>query len=531
MQQIKFIEWHCIHQPTTIAPHLDTITKMFLNTPHLKIFKSFKPFSHLGYDDVLKKSCLSDLSDNDSLTSLLWLSHLLSTEDYRKLGHDFNLFPEKMKLDTSDLDTASKFKLQKSFLEKMKNTPNPSEYLPLILEKYCQGDFMQSSLPPLYKAFYRIPEDCLRPYLKTILERKSISLSKHAAVFACNLFEQSTVIKTLNNIEKVENTLLKKGFPSVLRSILKYFCKSPTTELFDIVLRWLQFVTEDNVESLKYLFTIKIDKCYQEKYFQEIWKLIKDFKNNSELISIKGSCLKSLNATNFEKLTNDFCKEIIQNHFLNEPEVDEIYTFVINFLLLKKDENTRFVFQIISGFKTKYWSDYKPSKTKKVNNFIKAVVDVANKKQIELELLETFINNWQTVFLPHEAFEEHLLLQFVVFWAKSSNSLETFASQIMHYLAIVRVEYIDIIPNFASALSQFLDFKDEKLRLNLLECLMETADVTLASYLVMELIRIKNDFICNDRIKKTYLKVDVALKQALDNNSVMLKYNLLLGNC
>lgn len=240
--------------------------------------------------------------------------------------------------------------------------------------------------------------------------------------------------------------------------------------------------------------------------------------------------MQLVNETNFEKLTNDFCKEIIQHYFLTEPEIDEIYPFVINFLLFKKEEeNYKFVFKIVSDFKTKYWYDFKPSTTKKINNFIKAFVVVANEKDIELEVLETFMKNFETVFLPYETIDEYLLIKFVLLWKKSPYNLESFASQVVQYLENIGNEYNDILRTYANAFSVFLDFIDEKAKLNLMLCIMQTPNLILASNLVIELLRVKHDFVWDDRIRTKYLKVDTALKQTLHNNQVNLQYNLLLS--
>lgn len=504
---------------------------MFLcNSANLQDLSWFRSFSHLGLDDIIKKYCLNELSDETSSNKLycvLWLSHQLTTEDYINVGVDKDLFPINLKLDTENQEAAAKFTLQKLYIENIKNTQEPLKYLPLILEKYCQGDFLQASLPPMYKAFSKIPEESLMPYLKSTLQRKNISLSKHAAALACNVFNKITVVQTLKEFEKVENISLKK---SVFRSALKYFSKSPTEELYNIVVMWLQFLTEQDFESLKSLFEVKVDKHYQEEYLQHTWQLLNHLTDNPEIHDIRHSCIKALNVSNFEKLTNDFCKEIIQTYFLTEPELDEIYLFVINFLLFnKQEENFTFVFQAILNFKVKHWSDFKPSNAKKINRFVKALVSVTNETEVEPCLLERFMKYWETTFLSFEVFEDYLLLKYIKFWKDSSHNLGKFASQIMQCLKNLRIEYNDILTHFASALSHFLDCLDEKVKLNLLLSLMESSDLTLAGSLVIELLSIKHDFVCDNRIKKKYSKIDTILKQALNNNTIKLKYNLLLS--
>lgn len=256
---------------------------MFLHyLPSVKTISFFKPLSFLGFDEELKTYCLPELMENGSWktttnvsrlrenaswNSVSWLSHQLTVEEYIKIGNDNNLFPTKLKIDSANKEAASKFKLQKFYLRRIKNTPDPLKYLPLILEKYPQGDFVQVYLPPMYKAFSKIPEDSLKPYFKYILDSKNIMFTKHAIILACNVFDQNTVVQTFKSFEKVESKSQKK---SGFKSVLQYFRKSPRKELFDILLKWLKFLIETDAEILKKLFAVKIDKTYQEKYLQHV---------------------------------------------------------------------------------------------------------------------------------------------------------------------------------------------------------------------------------------------------------------------
>lgn len=507
------------------------------NTRH--IWTKIKRYSHLSLDNKVVKHCLHKLQHGDENEQFLFiepLSILGTPELYIKTMEDLNFIPISSTIVVDDAESRKVYEIQKGLVKNFKNLWNPLKYLPLLVDKFCQGDYLQGSLVPLYVAFHKIPENELQIYIDKLAENKAMSVKKNGLFLAICVSGRKKVLQIFNDFQDDKNMSLQK---CLCVSSLRYFTKNQKQEYFDKLVLYMKLLKEYDMESLEVLSSVQIPGKYKAPYIINFWDLLETLRMNPNAVGFQklmSKVLDSVDSKCIQNLPEDFCKAIINKYFgtslKKEDEIESIFKFVIMFLMHHKNqtENFNYYTALLKNYKSQFW-DLKGRERNKIHKFFDVFLTVASRGQVDLEFVIKFSTEWEKVFAPTDTFKEYVLLNMLKFKEEAGDDVESYAKSIVLFAERLNAEYGEFVfSKFIHIIAEFCvsGSKENEVK-KLLSDLLKCKTSTLSCILVMELITIKGDAFYKDKLNPMYREINQTLKD-IPYHKVRLCYNLYSKN-
>ncbi|KAJ8983818.1 hypothetical protein NQ317_008944 [Molorchus minor] len=221
----KPLRWYLKYDPLVLVKNVHNVVKALPKVTRKRWFK-FKQYSHLNLDKMIIGNCLKQLDDKDESdkTNLICpLSYMCNAEDYIRIMRERNIIPITPKLAIEDEEAKKMYPLQQEFARQFKNTEDPQNSLQILIDEFCQGDYLKVSLPSLYSIFHKSPENILKPYVKKIFENTAMSVKKHSLFLSYAVFDFSAVLEMLRKFENTNNDSLHKHVFAGLLNFYKKF--------------------------------------------------------------------------------------------------------------------------------------------------------------------------------------------------------------------------------------------------------------------------------------------------------------------
>lgn len=533
-KQVEAMKYFITQEPGVFANYISHILPLEVQIPILD-YSIIKLYSHLFIDAKLIayfKPLVSTTSTCDSKIRLIGnLSKIMSTDDFINLIRDY--VPVKAKLDLNNLEQKSRYEAQCACVKALRNLNETVKLIPL-LKSFCQGDYLQSSLPVLYKVLYRINEEKVVLVIDVLTER-AVSVRKHAVYLSFEILPQKTALDLFNAISMKEKNLSAKKY--LFQGVLNYFLKNPSEYLLGMVTASMSFIDKNDKELLESL-TNSVDKVpekFKPTFVEHLWCYLDIMEKQEVNVLVYRSRLlctiKTYNITFFSSLKENFCQAIIKDYFFSDKDslIDNMYYFVANYLLANNDEkHFEYVFDIIKLYKAVHWESNEKEKLKYIFTFFDEIYRVyAATNDRFLTLFKIF---WQHLFNHEECFSENVLLRLMVLYKESRDIVKfaeavdkSFEELVMEYGPYITEMLLECIQRFFSNVCFFDDktFTRAQFALHLLESNQSEVNCYIASRLVadcagddqkeirsqvIDILKSVNDFairiLCNNLLKK-----------------------------
>ncbi|XP_072391601.1 uncharacterized protein [Diabrotica undecimpunctata] len=421
--------WFLKNEPKILSSYMTIVAEKYAtcldgNT----IYRIIKHYSHLGFDKIVSDSLIAQLDKNNVAVPriiLIPICILLSTNDFVTFVSERYL-PKKDKLDLMDEEMREIYMVQCEVAKRLAHVNEPYKMLPTIM-KFCRGDYLQSALPSLQKAFYRSPERVLYSYVEA-LSKQAVSARKHAIFLSCEVLDKQHTLHLLTNTKESNISSLKYLFSATL----KYFLKNPSEELLNKVIENMNSIDVNDKETLDSLKDVTIPVKYRAQYIEKCWKYFEGLKSKEvKITEYLNAFLNHMSADNniLMILSAPFISDIINRYF---PVIEErpgyIDYFVVRVLQTRVPErngNFQIVFKMLSKF----------SDSMRIS-FFKSFMHNDPDKQ----LLALFAENWCKHFTLIDSFDEHISLKLNSFKLENL-SVDELATKTVNYLEQLITEF------------------------------------------------------------------------------------------
>uniref|UniRef100_A0A6P7G3M4 Uncharacterized protein LOC114335577 n=1 Tax=Diabrotica virgifera virgifera TaxID=50390 RepID=A0A6P7G3M4_DIAVI len=430
---VSIVGWFLQNEPKVLSPYMSIVALNYNRYLSFPTYKLLKQYSHLGYDKAVSDSIIARF-DSCKVDSIKLrpshLSILLSTDDFVTFVSERYL-PKKDKLDLMDDEMREIYKAQCEVAKQLANVDEPYKMLPTIMI-FCKGDYLQSALPSLQKAFYRSPERVLYSYVKA-MSKQAVSVRKHAIFFSCEILDKQHTLQVLTNTKESNVSSLKYLFSATL----KYFLKNPSEELLDKVIESMNNIDINDKQTLDSLKSVTVPVKYRAQYIEKCWKYFESLKSKGVKVTEYLNSFLSpfyMTADILSILSGTFITNIIKSYFpAGEERLDDIDEFVVRVLQTRVGErngNFQIVFHMLSKF----------SNTTRTL-FFKTFIDYIHARPDQQLLLVTmFAESWHKNFSLIDSFDEHIILKLISFKSENS-SVDDLAAKTVNYLEQLITEF------------------------------------------------------------------------------------------
>ncbi|XP_050510604.1 uncharacterized protein LOC126887239 [Diabrotica virgifera virgifera] len=430
---VSIVGWFLQNEPKVLSPYMSIVALNYNRYLSFPTYKLLKQYSHLGYDKAVSDSIIARFDSGKVDSIKLRLSHLsilLSTDDFVTFISERYL-PKKVKLDLMDDEMREIYKAQCEVAKQLANVDEPYKMLPTIMI-FCKGDYLQSALPSLQKAFYRSPERVLYSYVKA-MSKQAVSVRKHAIFFSCEILDKQHTLQVLTNTKESNVSSLKYLFSATL----KYFLKNPSEELLDKVIESMNNIDINDKQTLDSLKSVTVPVKYRAQYIEKCWKYFESLKSKGVKVTEYLNSFLSpfyMTADILSILSGTFITNIIKSYFpAGEERLDDIDEFVVRVLQTRVGErngNFQIVFHMLSKF----------SNTTRTL-FFKTFIDYIHARPDQQLLLVTmFAESWHKNFSLIDSFDEHIILKLISFKSENS-SVDDLAAKTVNYLEQLITEF------------------------------------------------------------------------------------------
>ncbi|KAL1513905.1 hypothetical protein ABEB36_003244 [Hypothenemus hampei] len=505
------------HEPDILRQYFKEILDVETCGPYIN-YSTIKLYSHLNLD----KELVAHVKPLISVTPqfLMKLSQLVSTEEYLLLISSY--IPKQFKLEDMSDEEKKFYEIQRMAIKGLNNLEDSFKLIPLV-SVFCQGDYLQLSIPLLYRVLYRINEEQVLKVIKE-LGNKAVSLRKQTIHLGFKLLPQDLAVNHFKKLSSKEmNVSLKKFY---LTGIFKYYLQNPSDHLMNQVLQSLVFIDKGDDESLNMLVTYmeKVPVKQRRIFAESIWKSLTTIEEQQ--VNVQSYQNKLLNVLNsfdnefFEQLSTDILKTIVDKHFLSDDNQSHaVYTFITKFLASQDSLNH---FDIV-------FTKIKNSKNHTdIFQFFNCALMTcfSNSTSAFVKKLQTY---WQQVFNVHQSFSEHLLLEFLCCYKRTSNITE-FCKEIHEKLQEIHVEFGSFILKLLSeSLCEFLDkLKNVHQDWNLSEIAYELLRINVTELNCFIVYEIMIRWPDQDEEEKLFKNKILELLKSIDSGTVSIFYNKLL---
>ncbi|CAG9860181.1 unnamed protein product [Phyllotreta striolata] len=332
------VNWFLKEEPSTIAPYFDKIlTKVHKGYLQLD-YKLVRHCSHLKFDEKICDYFTNKLEEkevSEKKRLIAGLSMMLSTEEFKKIIEEKYL-PTKDKLDLKDENMKNLYHLQCEIVKLAGNTLEVYKMLPTIM-KFCRGDYLQSALSALYKAFYRSPEKLLYPYAEA-LSKLAVSVRKHAVFLSCQVLSKEYALEIL----KHTNETNKSSHKHLFSATLKYFLKNPSDELLDKLMENMKAIDKDDAETLNSLAYLTVPVKYRCRYSENCWRFFEDLALKGLKVQVYlEQLLRKMKGDIAVSLTPEFVSYLISKYCF-EGGLNRANEFAMEILVSRVSERDSF---------------------------------------------------------------------------------------------------------------------------------------------------------------------------------------------
>ncbi|XP_066245258.1 uncharacterized protein [Euwallacea similis] len=409
-------------EPLVLTPYYDHILQQEQNCLALN-YSLIKLYSHLSLDQKLiarvQPLVLPQSTSQNKSLLIEKLTQVMPVNEYLNLISSY--VPDKPKLDLTDNVQNALYETQCNVAKALRKIPEKDKVIPL-LDDFCQGDYLQTSLPMLYNVLYFTSEINALKVLKSLVN-KAVSVRKHAVYLALELQPQQTALELFQTLVNKEKNVSAKKY--LFQGVLKYFLKNPSESLLNLVLRYLKFVDKNDKDIFHDLVNAieKMQNKFKPAFVEHYWKFLDGIEGEGfNATLIKSNILQLIenyDSSFYLELDHGFCCEIIQRYYFSEDHsfinTRALYIFVTKYLLTHNDEpNFNEVFRKIETFKTANWDTNSKTLLEPFFTFFKHAYSTCVKSDISF--LNRFKTHWEQTFTHEESFVEYVLLRLMEYY-------------------------------------------------------------------------------------------------------------------
>ncbi|KAK4887684.1 hypothetical protein RN001_003955 [Aquatica leii] len=454
-------QWLLQHHPQVFFNHIEDITQNLMQCKRMPFrFKNnFKYYAHLNIPQLMKEICLQN-------GATFWLSLLVDVSEFKRLCYQ-----------------------HKDLLMYLEHVSSVTETLDLI-KKYCEYDYLQYIQRPLYLAAYRVNELDLITFFKS-LTNSDARIKKHLIFLVFKVLSKQTILTMAGEFLKDRNHLVLK---SVFKGFFNLFIRSPDDQLWNLTQHTMGVLNKNDMEVFKILSNCRrIPNRYFGRYVKFAWIALDEVADGrEEIVTGKRRILDCLAMSKLLYVPEDFCLEIIQKNTSHPELYKNVMGFICRFVAdYPKHAETVFE-KLIDLSKSASRFDQKQSillVKELCKNFI---IDSTLPKHTFLE----FVNSWDDVIKPQEAYRQHLHLHFALINVNSTDStidnlaknLTSFCNSFEEDIFDVNV-LVEIFSLYKDRLySLFCEFDSEMVNLILIEKMLENSCSNACLLFVIKLI-------------------------------------------
>ncbi|XP_050502847.1 uncharacterized protein LOC126882068 [Diabrotica virgifera virgifera] len=411
------VDWFIKNEPGTLQPYFHKILESdVIGMCHLLLIKQY---SHLGFDSEISKFYENKIEEDidDKFPFIDKLRIMLSTDDFVKLVNERYL-PKKDKLNLEDEEMCEIYNLQCEVAKILAKVHEPYKMLPTIM-KFCRGDYLQSALRSLYKAFYRSPEKLLYPFVEA-LAKQAVSPRKHAMYLSCEVLNKLHSLNMLVGTNERNISSNKYHFSATL----KFFVKNSSPDLLEKVFECMDKTNKNDFETMESLCEAQVPRRYSGKYIEHCWKFFENVEcQGVNIDQYLKTLINSLLNAMVEHLTTNFVTYIIERYF--PVKILELADFAVLVLFKRPSDriqNMNLLFQKIPELSSKSKS-----------HFVKQFISYARRAYASADIVSHFYNNWMQQVGILNSFFECISLKLLLLKIET-NSIDQYASGVVDYL-------------------------------------------------------------------------------------------------
>ncbi|XP_050519244.1 uncharacterized protein LOC126893274 [Diabrotica virgifera virgifera] len=421
------MNWLLKHEPKTLMPYIDSILIHCFEAPLNYEFdnKILKLYSHVGLVEKVKNCFFkinAELGDGDTnkISSFLLMVYPLFTPDEIISIVEQKFVPQEEKLNLNDKEMCDKYKGKCDIAKILGDFDEAYKMLPTIM-KFVRGDYLQSALPALYKAFYKSPERLLYSYVHQ-LAKQAVSAKKHALHLSCAVLNNEQVVNMLQTTKNVNVSSQKYFFTAMS----KYFVKNPSEVVFDKFIENLKSVGKYDSETLNSLISLSVPKKYKSKYIECCWYFIEGLElAQSKKKEYLDGFLSYITKFSINSLSWELVTYIINKYFVKEAPISlgNINNFVIKAL---NDVDQIKLFNLVLDILITL-------NRNSTYSFFNAFITSAVEKTINRKCVDTFSELWCNKFDRVEHLQSHIVLKLLKL-ILDYHYVDDFARSIFEYM-------------------------------------------------------------------------------------------------
>ncbi|XP_072402361.1 uncharacterized protein [Diabrotica undecimpunctata] len=401
------LNWLLKHEPKTVIPYFDSILMHYFESPSDYNLDNniLKLYSHAGLVEKIKNCFFAKIAelhdDTNKISSVLLTVYPLFTPDELISIVEEKFVPQVEKLNLNDKEMCDMYKGKCDIAKILGNFDEPYKMLPTIM-KFARGDYLQSCLPALYRAFYKSPERLLYSYVDQ-LAKQAVSVRKHALHLSCAVLNNEQVINMLQTTKYVNVSSQKYFFTAMS----KYFVKNPSEVIFDKFIENLKSVDKYDSETLNSLISLSVPKKYKSKYIQCCWHFIEGLElTQSKKRQYLDEFLSYISKFSINNLSLELVTYIINKYFVKDVPISlcNINNFVIKAL---NDIDQIELFNLILDILITLDRNFTYS-------FFNAFITSAVEKTINRKCVNTFSDLWCSKFDRVEYLQSHIVLKLLM---------------------------------------------------------------------------------------------------------------------
>uniref|UniRef100_A0A1Y1JVZ1 Uncharacterized protein n=1 Tax=Photinus pyralis TaxID=7054 RepID=A0A1Y1JVZ1_PHOPY len=409
--ELNVLKWLCCNEPKTLVDSIGDVMAnllpMYQLTRSQRFWQLFRSYSHLQLPEKiadLLQSHKNSTTDYVMQNATTGLSYLLSPHCYANL------------VDTHIPKTdgeRTESKLWKHLGRCIKNSP-PAPPILNCLPSFCKsnGRLVQNSLQSIAG---NLNEPKLPP-LFADLGKCTTSSQKQAVQLTLRTLDKPHAFQILSATMEIAKTATFHSF--ILKTCSKFFAQNPDDDSWNLLRMVIEKVDLNDRQVRKVLLLKKIPAAYFSAYFTLVWGVLdgRDVGNMEKLLDL-------VTRDNIGSLPGEFCQGIVTNYLWKNEEENfqaSVHSFTCKYLLYC-DADIVGVFPILKEYLAKAWSDCDINSRGRasVANFVtQFCLEFLTDSSTNFKALDTFVEQWNGSFKPHDAFDEYLHLELTRIYVK-----------------------------------------------------------------------------------------------------------------
>ncbi|KAK4887676.1 hypothetical protein RN001_003947 [Aquatica leii] len=422
---VDILTWLIENDPCVVDENIEAIVRIFQDS-FFSFYKEYGFFKHVrNYSYILEKTIgilLHSFKDKEQ-GCIIALSTIQKPEDFIKVIEEY--YPTEKQADAKTEASRKLYAIQEVVGRCLKNLMPPSAAIPSIL-KFCKGDYLKLIRTALYSVCDNVNEDKLIPFISELIDQ-AVSIRKHALHLTFRVLDKHQVYSLIKHfMEKEKNESIRKF---IFKGCFNFFLKNPEEFTWELVQLNLNAVDVNDTEAVEVLIQFeKVPKEYRSKYVVLTWDVLDKLPDpNSTNRRNLNKLLNQIGQDMIPTLPQEFYDKVINAYFLKEDASSlsffgsAVNAFVCRYIMYassdaEKKERLNASFAIVKD----YVLDLrKNSKTRliccnTVTDFFKEYCLLFLRDDCDdRDMYEEFASLWNSLFQPHESFDEYLHLKFL----------------------------------------------------------------------------------------------------------------------